>query len=106
MAPHNGPQKRMVDTNVYTMQSIINGKGLRETAPAGRGTLQREFRVPISYNHARLSITLSHSSWIILSKQNLFLSNEFPLYQQAHATFRFSCMQRKGHCITDPKPLS
>ena len=39
-----------------TQQSLIIGKRLRETAPAGRAKLQREFRVPISNNYARLNI--------------------------------------------------
>ena len=42
----------------YTLQSLIIGKRLRETAPAGRAKLRREFRVPISNNYARFSICL------------------------------------------------
>ena len=38
-----------------TLQSIIIGKGLHETAPVGRGKLRHEIRVPISNNYARLS---------------------------------------------------
>ena len=38
-----------------TLQSLIIGKRLRETMPAGRSKPLREFRVLISYNHARLS---------------------------------------------------
>ena len=41
----------------FTLQSIIIGKGLRETAPAGRGKPRREIRVPISNNNAPLSIS-------------------------------------------------
>ena len=39
----------------YTLQSIIIGKGLHETAPASRGMLRSEIRVLISNNYARLS---------------------------------------------------
>ena len=49
-------------TSVFTLQSIIIGKGLRETAPAGRGKLRYEVRVPISNNYARLSTVLHHSA--------------------------------------------
>ena len=40
-----------------TLQSIIIGKGLRETAPMGRGKQRREIRVLISSNYARLNIS-------------------------------------------------
>ena len=39
-----------------TLQSMIIGKGLSETASAGRAKLPREIRVPISNNYAPLSI--------------------------------------------------
>ena len=39
-----------------TLQSAIIGKRLRENALVARGKLQREIRVPISNNFARLSI--------------------------------------------------
>ena len=44
----------------YTILQGLNiGKRLRETVPAGRTKLRREFRVPISNNYARLS-TCAH----------------------------------------------
>ena len=54
-------------------------------------------------NDTKGCITLGHSNWSICSPRNLFLQIEFPLYWQATCRIPFSCMQRKGHSILDPK---
>ena len=43
----------------YTLQSIIIGNWLRETAPVGRAKPRRKIRVPICNNYAPISILTS-----------------------------------------------